>query len=334
MITSRTLRATALLALVGSTPLFGAAYVGSAYEGFNYTAGTSIDGTFTGGTGWNAAGDASANTAWATGTNLTASGTRTISATGLTYGGDYPAGTGNSVQVTGAGQVGRSLGQTVDAGTFYFSYLTQKTVDQLRTVNLAFFSSSGTGTAERLAIGQFAANGNTRDQDGNWLAGAGANAGNFSALISGSQNNTAAANTAGPAANGAYVNTTSPVSYALNSTFLIVGKLEFNFAGGATVEDRLTLYINPGNLGDESSLIPYLTIDHNDFGALTGFRLFAGGSGGGFTAAGALFDEIRLGSTYNAVTGVSPIPEPSTLAALAGLAGLALAASRRRRDRD
>lgn len=318
----------ASLALFGSASLFGAAYVGSAYEGFDYSAGAMTN-TLGGGTGWNATGDALSpnTTTWGVGTNLTITNQgATIQSPGLglsTSG--YPASTGGAAFVTGAtasSSIGRLFGQSVDSGTFYFSYLTQRSNDEFRTVNLSFF-----GTNERLAIGQIAANANTRDQQGNWLSNAGQNSGNFAALISNSQNNAAAATTVGQAANGVYVNTTAPVAYSSTSPTLIVGKIEFNYNGG--VEDRFTLYVNPTDLLNESSLTAYLTMEHNDFGTLTGFRVFSGATGGGYNASGALFDEIRLGSKFTDVTGA--IPEPSTFAALVGVAGMAFAAARRRR---
>ena len=304
----RSLRAGSVFALSTVLPGFAAGYVGSAYEGFDYTAGA-ISGTFNGGTGWNATGDNSANTAaWGVGTSLTSSGSGAAAQAGSldlsTLG--YPAETGGSAIVSGAtasSSIGRQFGQSVDTGTFYFSFLTQKTNTELRTVNLSFF-----GTNERFAVGQIASNLNTRDPDGNWLSNAGANSGNFVVLISNSQNNAAAANTVGPAANGVYVNTTAPVAYPSASVALIVGKIEFNFAGG--VEDRLTLYVNPGDLADEGALTSYLVIDHNDFGALTGFRIFSGTTGNGFNASGGIFDEIRFGTTYASVVNAPSATTP------------------------
>lgn len=213
MATLHSLGASALLALtVGSLPLLGAVYQGSANEGFDYAPGT-VDGTYGGGTGWNASGDASANTTtWAVGANLVATGSRAVTADSLSNGNPaYPASIGNAVLISGAGQVGRSFGQTIDAGSFYFSYLTRKTVDTLRTVNLSFFSA----TNERLAIGQIANNVNTRDQDGVWQAGAGANDGNFALFLANSQNNPSG-QAVESAFNGVYVNTTAPISYAVD----------------------------------------------------------------------------------------------------------------------
>ena len=324
MTKSTLLRATALFALLGSASAFGAAYVGSAYEGFDYTpSGTQIatSAGFNGGTGWNATGDSGqANTTtW----GVLASGTiRNIHTTGLDYSGPgYPGETGLSATVAGTGSaganVGRDFGQSVDSGTFYFSYLTQKTVDTVRTLNLSFFS----GTNERLAIGQIANNLNLRNPDGSVDGTTTPNQGHFAALVSNSQNNAAF--------NGDNTSAT-PVSYALGTTFLVVGKIEFGYASG--VEDKLTLYINPSSLTDEGLVTPYLEVSVNDFGSISAFRIFAGGnqtSPSVFNASGGIFDEIRLSTTYTGVTGA--IPEPSSFAALAGLAGLAFAATRRRR---
>jgi PEP-CTERM motif len=317
--------ASVALAFTAST-LTAASYVGSAYEGFNYTAGA-LNNTFNGGTGWNSTGDSGlANTTnWGVGTSLTPAGAPVVAGSGLDYApAAYPAEIGNSGLISGASgstSIGRQFGQSVDTGTFYFSYLTQKTVAQLRTVNLSFF-----GTTERIAIGQIATNVNTRSPDGTWLAGASANTGDIVALISNSQNN-AGAQTVPTAINGVYV-PTSPTAFAVGNTFLIVGKIEFGFSGG--VEDRFTLYVNPGDLANENALTPYLQIANDDLGALTGFRMFAGATAGGFTASAAMFDEIRFGTDYNTVTGVS-VPEPSTYATLLGGVVLCAAGLRRRR---
>ena len=66
---------------------------------------------------------------------------------------------------SGGGQITRSLGQTVDSGTFFFSYLTRRTTDTERTVNVAFFNSS---SSERFAVGQFGT-GSYTDGDGRYV---------------------------------------------------------------------------------------------------------------------------------------------------------------------
>lgn len=311
MTTYRFARVSALLALLSTAPAFGAAFQGLAYDGFDYTVGFSADATLNGGTGWNATGDsAQANTAlWATGANLTASGTRTIATGSIEFSATgYAAPAGQSLQISGAGQLGRAFGQTVDSGTFYFSYLTQKTVDQVRTVNFSLF-----GTNERLAFGQIANNTNTRDPDGVWLSGAGANSGNFVALLSNVANSPIATVSDPASFNGVYV-PSSPVAYALNVPQLIIGKIEFDYAGGPA--DRITYYVSPTTVTDEAALTPYLVIDHADIGQLTGFRMFAGGSqtasGVVFSPSAALFDEIRFGTTFASVTGAGSTPPPAS----------------------
>lgn len=305
MPTLRPLRTAAALAVLGSSPAFAAAYVGSAYEGFDYTAGLTMDGiSFGTGTGFNATGaTGEANTTlWGSATPYNANGNRIIANGSLTSPNvASPASVGNSVLVSGSGQIGRTLGQTVDSGTFYFSYLTQKTVDQVRTVNFSFFN----GTSERLAVGQTANNTSTRDIDGVWQAGANANLGNFGILLSNVVNSPVTAVTDPASYNGVYLANT-PISYAVGQTFLVVGKIEFN--KDSTANDVISLYLNPSDLSDESSLVPYMYIDHADIGAITGFRVFAGATSGAFTASAGQFDEIRFGTTYASVTGTAVEP--------------------------
>ncbi len=306
---------------------FAAAYVGSAYDGMAYTSGTQITGsTLNDGVGFNAAGDSSPNTgAW--GAVLSSGAIRNIHTEGLSYSDSaYPAGTGLAVIVGGTGtagaNAGRNLGQSVDTGTFYFSYLTRKTVDTVRTLNFSLFS----GTSERLAIGQIANNTNLRNPDGTADTLTTANSGQFAALISNSQNSTGLPLTL----NGVYTSS-APVSYALDTTFLMVGKIEFGFNGG--VEDRLSLYLNPTSLTDDSGLTPYLQVGVNDFGSISAFRVFAGGNQSSpnvFNASAGVFDEFRFGTSFADVTGA--IPEPASFASLAGVCGLLLAGSRRRRS--
>lgn len=254
---------------------FAQSYVGSAYEPFNYTSGATIDATLAGGTGWNATGDAGlANTTtWATGPATGGTG-RTVSTTGLSYTNpSYPtsSGLGASISgVPGSSNVGRLIGQTVSAGTFYFSFLTQKTVNQVRTVNFSLFN----GTNERLAIGQIANNVNLKNPDGSVDSTSTANSGAFVALISNPQGGVGTA--------GVY-SSSAPIAFDTATTHLVVGKIEFDFVGGAA--DRLSLYVDPSSITDEGSLTPYLQVASNDFGALNGFRVFAGATASGFTAS-------------------------------------------------
>jgi MYXO-CTERM domain-containing protein len=320
----------------------GAAYVGSAYEGFGYTAGNMTN-TLNGGTGWNATGDSllANTTTWgvtlAPNGNTVASGVYNLG--GTTANQQITA--GGAALIAGAGQAGRNFGQNVDSGTFYFSYTAKKTDVDVRTVNFAFFGDAGAAAnpTERFSIGQIANNTNLRLADGTTDPSAvtKANQGNFAVLVG----------TAGAQASGSFTSANSGVytaateqAFTLGDTFQIVGKVEFNYAGGNGFDDRITVYINPGSLTDENLVSPYITLDKFNIGTLTGFRVFAGGNqtnqtvgaqtGLTFAPSAAEFDEIRLGTTYTGVTGA--IPEPSSFTALAGLAGLAFAATRRRRD--
>lgn len=343
MTTSQTLRAATLLALLGSAA-HGAAYVGSAYEGFDYTAGNMTN-TLNSGTGWNATGSSSVSNTTTWGVTQTPSGT-TFTGSGPVFslGGtaaNQQITAGGAALIAGAGQAGRNFGQNVDTGTFYFSYTVKKTDPDVRTVNFALFGDAGStaNPNERFSIGQIANNTNLRLSDGSVdpAAVTKANQGNFAVLVG----------NAGAQAGGTFTTTNAGVytaateqAFSVGDTFQIIGKVEFNYAGGNGADDRITVYINPSSLVDENALIPYLTLDKFNVGTLVGFRVFAGGNQTGqtvgtqtgltFAPSAAEFDNIRLGSTYLAVTGAA-IPEPSSFAALAGLTGLALAAVRRRR---
>lgn len=343
--TPRSLRAGALAAaalVCASTSLHAANYVGSAYESFNYSAGNMTN-TLNGGTGWNATGSALAPNTTSWGVTQTPSGT-TFTGSGPVFnlGGtaaNQQITAGGAALIAGAGQVGRNFGQSVDAGTFYFSFTAKKTVTNVRTVNFAFFGDAGAtaNPTERFSIGQIANNTSLRLPDGSADPNAAtkANQGNFAVLVS----------AGGAQAGGTFIHTTTPNTYpsgntgvytaaaeqafTLNETFLVVGKIDFNYAGGNGFDDRITVYLNPGSLTDESQSAPYITIDKFNIGTLTGFRMFAGGTSGSFTPSAAEFDEIRLGTNFTSVTGA--IPEPSAAAVLAGLGGLAFATRRRRR---
>ncbi|HEX8296869.1 MAG TPA: PEP-CTERM sorting domain-containing protein [Chthoniobacteraceae bacterium] len=302
--------------------LMAASYVGTAYEGFDYATGQILSANYAnynGGTGF--------TSAW--GTNITGNNTyRSIEAGSLDFNlNAAPVSSGNKLlldatvagqspnNATGSTAIGRPIGQTVDSGVFYFSYLTAKTLDSNRTLNLSFF-----GTNERFAIGQIA--------PGVPVSGPGGEgSGAFVASVSNTQNPVSGG---GTGVNGIYT-ATSPILYGLNTTHLVVGRLDFNVGGGVT--DTLTLYIDPANLTNEAAVSPYLQITSNDFGALSAFRLFAGGSSGTspavvYPAVAGTFDEIRLGTSYTEVTGV---PEPSAATLLIGAVGLICSARRKRR---
>lgn len=349
---ARTLCATASVVFSALT-LQAASYQGSAYDGFSdYAIGNIVGPTLSGGTGWNATGTSDPNLAlWGeirSGNQATViTGTHSFKLLGaasntlperqqIVAGLNYPGllTSDNALQVSGgatgaSGTVGRSLGQMVDSGTFYFSYLTQKTTATNRTTSFQLFGVNNADNetiapVERLSFGQVASNTNILSPiTGTVDAGLAsqANQGNFALYMSG-------ALTSGSLykANGIFAND-NPVSFAVDTTYLIVGKIEFDVNG---VDDRVTMYINPTSLSDESQLTPYMVIDGLNVGKIAGFRVFAGSTASGFDFATAQYDEIRFGSTYSSV--LSAIPEPSSFAAMAGLAGLAFAGLRRRRS--
>lgn len=316
-----------LLSLVGAIPALGAPFAGAIYEGFDYPT-ADMGNTLAGGTGWNASGSSGANTTtWgvtqapngtATGTQFNPGGTaanQSITAAGLSHPlAGYPAGVGQGMRISGvggAGQIGRNFGQTVDAGTIYYSFLVKKTVNEVRTVNFALFGSTGDAAApqERVTIGQIANNLNIKLPDGTADPDAAtkANKGEFVALISSPQ--TGGTNTVA----GVYP-ATSPIPFAVDTTFLIVTKIEFDVGGAGGVDDRLTVYINPTSISDEASQTPYLQVNGINFGQMIGFRCFAGATqtanGTTFNPSAAEFDEIRFGSSYASVMGTAPATTP------------------------
>src|SRR3954464_1207812 len=160
-----------LLALCAGLALSQAAsalpMLGGAIENFDYPNNTDIvvGNNLAGGAGWNATGDSnlpnSATSRWADATALPAAGgsgpaKKTLYPT-LSYSAiGYPTSQGGKATIdarivtpaAAAGQtnnVSRNMQQLVDSGTFYFSYLTDKNNDTMRTTSLGFFGPS-TGT--------------------------------------------------------------------------------------------------------------------------------------------------------------------------------------------
>lgn len=367
---ARSLSATVLVAMSALT-LHGAAYQGFAYEGFDYTAGniaqpaTTSPTGLNGGTGWtDTVSTGAAPTIWgvtnggnyttivsgssgrfavAGNTNTAGSANQQIISSSLTYSGltGLEPSTGGAIQLTAnaSASIGRHFGQLVDSGSFYFSYLVQKTADTNRTTNFALFGLPATNPlttapVERLSIGQVAPNLNYINASGVLNSATSvppANSGDFQVLNSNSLNTTSSIYKN----NGIFErnSTTNPNSlpvqpFTLNETFMVVGKIDFNVGLNGT-DDKFTLWLNPTSF-TESAESAYLIVEGVDFGSLTGLRVFAGATSGSFSQANAIYDEIRLGTTYSDVV-VSAIPEPSAFASLAGLAGLALATTRRRR---
>jgi hypothetical protein len=128
--------------------------------------------------------------------------------------------------------------------------------------------------------------------------------GKFSAKLEGGANNTTVDGDFGTA--------------ALNTQYLVVGKLEFNVSGA---NDRLTVWIDP--TGVETATASN-TITGQDLGWVTPTHATVGQ----FNVSGrGIIDEVRIGSAWS---DVAAIPEPGSLA-LIGIAVGSLVIARRRR---
>src|SRR5581483_9615701 len=96
-----------------------------------------------------------------------------VGSPGLSYNGapTYPASIGNTATedasaANATNNVSRLIGQTIDSGTLYFSFLMQRNNTTLRTTNISFFGPSVGTTApsnvpERVSIGQIGASSGT-----------------------------------------------------------------------------------------------------------------------------------------------------------------------------
>jgi hypothetical protein len=202
--------------------------------------------------------------------------------------------------------IGRLLGgQLVDAGSMYFSYLTDKNNDTQRTINVAFMAPAvGTtppgNQAERFAIGQIA-------------TGSGNTGGNIGLLM----------NNSNPAG---LVNAATPIPYGVGVTHLIIGRIDWNATGNETV----TLWVDPTDVTTEGAAgAPYITTSGFELTNISTVRPFVGNTSGTFNAVSADFDEIRIGGTWGSVTSEGVVPEP-TAGLLLMVAGLALSALRRK----
>jgi hypothetical protein len=207
---------------------------------------------------------------------------------------------------TGSQNIGRLLGgQAVDSGSLYFSYLTQKNNDTIRTINLAFFN---TPSSEKLAIGQVGAT-------------AGNTGGNI-ALLFNNTNPAGIVQTAG-----------TPIPYGIDVTHLIIGRVDWNAAGNETV----TLWVDPTDVTTEAAAGAfYIQSSGFELAGFTTLRPFVGNAatvgGGPVPGVSADFDEIRVGGSWASVTtaAVPAIPEPATGLLLA-IGGAAMAALRAKR---
>jgi hypothetical protein len=303
---------------IGWNHLANAATIsGSLYEPFNYAAGTEIgqNSGVNGGPGWNPTGnpappnpstsqwgDASAGgTGGAAGLNGGSNAAKTVTAGTLSFAATgYPAaGQGNkfnlnAVLANAVNNIGRPLGgQTIDAGTTYFSVLMRRNNDTNRTQNLAFFGGGSVGVngTERFAIGQI-----------------GAAAGGTNGAIGMLMNNT---NPAGivvpPAANQILMGT--------NVTHLIIGRIDWNAGGFETV----SLWVDPTNVTSEIPIASaYVSTSLFELTSINAIRPFVGNTvtTPSLPAVQGDFDEIRLGGTWASVT-TDPlpiVPEPGSLA--------------------
>ena len=282
---------------------------GSMYEGFDYPDATQFvnNSTLNGGQGWNISGNLDANAAGANWGSILNSGTnRFATAPGLSYvATGYLPSSGNKLtmdaSVANVSQnIGRTLGgQTIDSGTTYFSLLMSKNNDTARTINWAFFN----GTSERFAVGQIATT-------------AGNSGGNITMLMNNS-------NPAGLLTPG------NPIAMGVGQTHLLIGRIDWNSAGFETV----SLWVDPTDVTSEATAgATYLSTSAFELTAITGVRPFVGNNATGFPAVSANFDEFRLGGTWESVTSLAVVPEPTTGAFL-GLGAVSLLALRRRLTR-
>ena len=262
-----------------------APYNGTAYEPFDYGIVVNASNPATDsnlnlnnrGVGWNAAGDPEQpnTTVWGNGvTTAPFVVTNTIVAAG-TLPGPAPS-VGNRIQVN-AGTAGRSLGQTVDSGSLYFSFTIQRLTDSIRTINFALFA----GTVEKFGFGQYATAAVAATSEGNLAAVfLNTNPGN---LVIGSSGVT-------------------PIPMGTGVPHQVIIRIDFDTSG---INDRVRVYVDPSSVADENALTPYVDNENFDMGAITTLRPFSGGATTtpvALAAGSGTFDEIRVGATFSSVT--------------------------------
>jgi len=102
------------------------------------------------------------------------------------------------------------------------------------------------------------------------------------------------------------------------SSYLVVVRLEMS---ATTLQDRVTLWVNPADLSSEA-LSPATIAQFTNTGTggdLAFDRLSIIRAASSNISEGIIFDELRIGDTW---ADVVPIPEPTTITMLIGLAGL------------
>ena len=326
------------LALLISAPQWAqaAAISGVFHEPFPYAPGTLFPngpaaGTPNAGRGWNLTGDQTLpnTSAWGTGNqnNGVAAGTfRTAQTPGLTLtynAGGLPTGyfppSGNRLNLdaltpnpTASQSNSRNLGgQTVDAGSFYFSLIVRRENDTTRSMNFAFFNAANN---ERMGVGQIGAA----------VSGAATGSNGNIAFIFNNQNTAAGRRE-------------STVAMGTGIAHLIIGRVDFDPTAPAALE-TITMWVDPLDVTTEAAALPgqFYTGKEFDIGAINYVRPFVGNqatittpAAGTLPAVNGNYDELRFGSTWAAVTTQATIPEPGSFALLA-LGSLVLGAFRKK----
>ena len=112
-----------------------------------------------------------------------------------------------------------------------------------------------------------------------------------------------------------------------NTVNFVVGRIDFDTTNG----NMLYLWVNPSlSVEDLGSALSTAYVDGANIthGGIDAISPFLGNDSSGRPPSEILFDELRIGTTYAAVT---PVPEPATIAAILGLIAGTFVFIRRRR---